>query len=121
MAGRPINGKPSAIAAAAVDLFLSRRPDLAALPEHRVHRYSIDLAFPSLMLAVELDGIYWHSLPAMQAKDQRKDKALAERGWRVVRIPIDRESTAESLAAAIAEAVSAATPTEASHDEAFPA
>lgn len=118
--GRPLNGRPSLIATSAIAEFRRLYPDVLAVEELRVARFSIDLALPDYQLAVELDGCYWHSLPGVQAKDRRKDEALARKGWRVVRIPIFRESTAEILAAAIAEAVDAMTRTEFVHDEADP-
>lgn len=96
--GRPLDGKPSRIASDAIAKFLSSTPVLA-IPELRVGVYSIDLAIPALMVAVELDGVYWHSLPGSEKRDAAKDVALAERGWRVVRVPIAaRDSSAEVAA-----------------------
>lgn len=45
----------------------------------------IDFAFPAYKLAVEADGIYWHSFPNVQEKDARKDADLTQRGWTVLR------------------------------------
>lgn len=89
--GQPF-GKTSAIADAAIALVG------VGVPEHRVSRWSVDLAFPERMLAVELDGVYWHSLPAMVDRDRRKDADLTARGWTVRRIVIVKEETPESLA-----------------------
>lgn len=80
--------------------------DLDWQPELRVSRWTIDLAFPALMLAVELDGVYWHSRPGMKEKDQIRDAVLRGRGWDVRRIPIEQGATPQELAAAIAEVVS---------------
>ena len=52
--------------------------------QHPIARYLIDIAFPNRMLAVEADGVYWHSLPNMVKKDARKDRDLAKRGWTVL-------------------------------------
>lgn len=89
--GQPIR-RSSAIADAALDLVG------AGERETRVGRWSLDLAFPARMLAVELDGIYWHSLPRMVDRDRRKDADLAARGWTVRRIVILKDETPESLA-----------------------
>lgn len=48
-------------------------------------RFRIDLAYPSLRLAIEYDG-FWHSTNRKRhADDRRKDDVLHELGWRVVR------------------------------------
>lgn len=48
-------------------------------------RYSIDLAIPSLKLAIECDGKAYHSSPAQKAHDRRKNAFLRKNGWRVLR------------------------------------
>lgn len=48
-------------------------------------RYSIDLAIPSLKLAIECDGKSYHSSPAQKAHDRRKNVFLRKNGWRVLR------------------------------------
>lgn len=103
--GRPIDGRPSKIADDAIATWLETSGKLC-ITEHRVGRWSIDLAFPLRMLAVELDGEYWHSLPEMIQKDARKDAHLQRSGWTVERIVIHKDATASSLAAEIAAAVS---------------
>lgn len=55
--------------------------------QHQLSIWSIDFAFPSFRLAVEADGVYWHSLPAIQAKDARKDAWLSANGWTMLRFP----------------------------------
>lgn len=50
------------------------------LPPH----YKIDLARPDLNLGVELDGNS-HNSPRARALDEKKDRALAERGWTILR------------------------------------
>ena len=58
--------------------------------------YKVDLGNPSLMLAVEIDGF---SHGARRAEDEKKDAALAARGWRVLRF-LNQEvlSSAQSVA-----------------------
>ena len=53
--------------------------------------YSIDIAFPDIKLAVEIDGEYWHSLPSVVAKDKRKNSYIRNYcGWDLLRIPAMR-------------------------------
>lgn len=99
---RPINGKPSKIADAAIDEFLKGTPLLCEL-EKRLGRWSVDLALPLHNIAVELDGEYWHSLPAMVEKDRRKDEWLDANGWHVIRIVMAKDDTPQSIARRIAE------------------
>ena len=61
------------------------------------------MALPLEMVAIELDGEYWHSLPAMVDKDRRKDEWLTAQGWRVIRIVMTRDDTPESIARRISE------------------
>jgi very-short-patch-repair endonuclease len=101
---RPVNYRPSAVASAAIEHFLATSPHLA-IPEHRVGRFSVDLALPLLNVAVELDGEYWHSLPKMIDRDRRKDEALQAAGWSVVRVVIHRTDTPQGLARRITAAI----------------
>ncbi|AND39586.1 endonuclease domain-containing protein [Cytobacillus oceanisediminis] len=48
-------------------------------------RYSIDLAIPTLKLAIECDGKAFHSSPAQKAHDRRKNAFLRKNGWHVLR------------------------------------
>ena len=57
---------------------LSPRPE--GCPTH----YKLDLAHPLSMTAVEIDGSSHNSLRARE-RDERKDRVLTERGWRVLR------------------------------------
>jgi len=47
-------------------------------------RYRIDLAYPDVLVAVEVDGPH-HRLPAVQARDRRRDAYLRSLGWEVLR------------------------------------
>lgn len=44
----------------------------------------IDIAFPDLMLGIEIDGPQ-HLLPDVAAADRQRDRALARLGWRIER------------------------------------
>ena len=64
----------------------------ATLPEaverqHKIGPYTIDIAYPKIKLAVECDGKEYHEDDKRQIeRDQRRDKYLARRGWRIIRI-----------------------------------
>lgn len=49
-------------------------------------RYSIDLAFPGIQFAVEIDP-GWHMSKRKRAADVRRDMWLREQGWTVLRLP----------------------------------
>lgn len=49
------------------------------------HAYKIDIANPSLMIAVEIDGSSHHS-PKRREQDQKKDALLVSLGWKVLRL-----------------------------------
>lgn len=97
--GRPIpGGRQSTIASRAIALWAATTQEHYEC-EKRVLNWSVDLVLPHRWLAIELDGVYWHSLPAMQARDARKDAALIAAGWTVRRVPIPGNATPESVAA----------------------
>lgn len=102
--GRSYCYQQSKIGSDTIELILQQMPMLA-VPELRVGRWAIDLAFPTLMVALELDGAFWHSHPPRIEADRRKDDALAKQGWRVVRIPINNGDTADDLARAAIERI----------------
>jgi very-short-patch-repair endonuclease len=52
--------------------------------ENLAKHYKADLADPSRMLVVELDGSS-HNSPKARARDAKKDKALSLLGWSVLR------------------------------------
>lgn len=58
---------------------------LYPVPQYRVGKYFIDLAFPHQMVAIECDGKAYHSSPKQKAHDRKKDKYLKDRGWTVLR------------------------------------
>lgn len=51
--------------------------------EGSVGRYSVDFLIPTIRVAIECDGTYWHQ---DAVKDARKDSFLVKHGWRVFRI-----------------------------------
>ena len=48
------------------------------------HWYQIDVAFPHLKLAVEVDGGI-HRMPVKRIQDQKRQKVLESLGWTVLR------------------------------------
>lgn len=66
--------------------------------EHKIGRFFIDFYIPDRMIALEIDGAYWHIPDA--AKDARRDDWLKRRGITVVRIDagtMTKQSPAERL------------------------
>ena len=49
-------------------------------------RKKIDIAMPSLKLALEYDGAYWHSQSV--EKDRQETRNFAQAGWRLVRLRV---------------------------------
>lgn len=45
----------------------------------------VDIAWPSVKLAVEPGASWWHGGDAAQRRDQTRDRALAELGWHTIR------------------------------------
>ena len=65
--------------------------------------YIVDFAAPAVRLVVEVDGGY-HA--ERRRADARRDCALAELGWRVVRVPVELvERHIDAAVARVAEAV----------------
>lgn len=67
--------------------------------------FAIDLALPLEMIAVELDGEFWHSLDYVQKADKRKDAYFAKAGWTLVRVPMLKKDTPEMVSAKIIAAI----------------
>ena len=53
--------------------------------EHAIGKFHADFAIPKVKVVIEVDGIH-HLIPAVAAKDVRKDQYLAKNGWDVYRI-----------------------------------
>lgn len=47
--------------------------------------YILDVAFPDLKLAIEIDGFAWHSGATEFRYDRRRQNVLVENGWTVLR------------------------------------
>lgn len=45
----------------------------------------VDLTYPSLRLAIEIDGFRWHSTPARKVADEQRQNCLVLAGWTVLR------------------------------------
>jgi hypothetical protein len=55
-------------------------PDLPKITNKHFGRYSVDAYVPKPWhLAFEADGDYWHNLPGIKERDQKKDKYLLEK------------------------------------------
>ncbi|MEH3136778.1 MAG: type IV toxin-antitoxin system AbiEi family antitoxin domain-containing protein [Mycolicibacterium neoaurum] len=52
---------------------------------HQVGPYKVDVAFPGLMVAIEVDGWAFHSDPDKFVKDRRRQNYLVLNGWTVIR------------------------------------
>lgn len=91
-----VGGVPeSGLEQVALDAFLDA--GLAPEAQHWVEvqggtRYRIDLAFPDLMIAVEIDGSQHEERPA-QLADATRDAALEAAGWTVIRIKVKTFAT----------------------------
>jgi hypothetical protein len=48
-------------------------------------RYRLDFAFPDLRLVIEVDGWAGHFAPEKRRSDHRRDRALRQAGWTVLR------------------------------------
>lgn len=61
--------------------------DSQAVMQHQIGTKRVDFAFPDAMLVVECDGKQYHFTDQSQIdRDQKRDKYLARRGWRVLHI-----------------------------------
>src|SRR4051812_41571914 len=55
--------------------------DMVVSPQYAIDHYTVDFALPNEKIVIECDGIYWHSLPRQQARDQHKNAWLERGGW----------------------------------------
>jgi len=53
--------------------------------QHRAGAYRLDLAFPELRVAVEIDGPH-HQRPDVAVRDAFRDQWLRDEGWLVFRV-----------------------------------
>lgn len=71
-----------------IELLLKEQLDLAGLKykhPYRFHRYKFDFAFPEIKLAIEADGIFWHTKPEIVERDRCRNKICQDEGWTVLR------------------------------------
>jgi very-short-patch-repair endonuclease len=59
---------------------------LKPVPEMAIGPYNVDIAIPSLKVAIELDGGDWHLTGKTRARDAKKERLLRNRGWIILRI-----------------------------------
>lgn len=52
---------------------------------HGWEGYVIDVAFPRLRVAIEVDGWAWHTAPERFVRDRQRQNALVNGGWHVLR------------------------------------
>ena len=52
---------------------------------HPFGPFLVDLAFPALRIAIEVDGWAWHVDAVRFARDRRKGNALNRAGWSLLR------------------------------------
>lgn len=52
--------------------------------------YFLDIAWPELLLALELDGAAYHGSKEARERDVQRDSELARAGWLTIRITYDR-------------------------------
>jgi hypothetical protein len=60
---------------------------------YQFDRFLIDLAFPHVKLAIEVDGGNWHTSPRKAKQDLRKTALLERDGWLVLHIRLDEGSS----------------------------
>jgi very-short-patch-repair endonuclease len=53
-----------------------------AILNHPCLNYSIDIAIPSLRIAIEYDGSHWHS---DEEKDRKRQKEIEQQDWKFIR------------------------------------
>lgn len=78
--------------------------------EYRVGWYRIDLALPFEMIAIELDGEYWHGRPEQIKRDAARDAWLTRHGWIVRRVTMRaaHRSNPEAVSQLISKAIRSA-------------
>lgn len=59
---------------------------LPILRNYRIGPWVCDFFVPRTNRVIEFDGEYWHGLPAMRARDERKDLWLTSHGYSITRV-----------------------------------
>ncbi len=52
------------------------------VPQYPIKNYFVDFAIPSLRIAIEVDGAYWHQ---NKKKDTKRQREIEKEGWHVLR------------------------------------
>jgi hypothetical protein len=60
--------------------------------EYRISRLHVDIALPRLKRAIEIDGWAHRYFPSVKLRDENRDKFLASKGWKVLRLKISKGS-----------------------------
>ena len=59
------------------------------VPQYRVSvgnkEYPLDFGIPNLKIAIEADGEDFHTMPKQKESDDKRDSALHQMGWTVIR------------------------------------
>ncbi len=87
------------------------RPAVAHLVRDREGRFlaEVDLAYPEVRIAIEIDGFRWHSSPARKLADEQRQNRLALAGWTVLRFSASEVAAhPDRVVAAVAAALRAA-------------
>lgn len=74
------------------------------VPQHRVGRFRLDLAYPEVMLGVEYDGAD-HLTPGRARRDLTREAELARAGWELVHVGGD--NSMREIAILVARALAA--------------
>ena len=53
--------------------------------QYRIGRYRVDLAYPVIKLAIEVDGLEFHGSQQAFIKDQKRQRDIQNEGWTVIR------------------------------------
>ena len=61
-----------------------RQEGLSPTPQYRIEAYFVDFAFPDIKLAIEADGVAFHTSERRE-RDRNRDQFLVRRGWTVKR------------------------------------
>lgn len=56
------------------------------IQEHKIARYRIDFFLPDYGIALEADGMFWHTNPVGRLRDERRDVVVLSKGVRTIRI-----------------------------------
>ena len=64
--------------------------------QHQIGKYVVDFAIVNEKLVIEIDGAI-HDLPNVKENDVKRETALTNDGWRIVRIPSQEAMSRDHL------------------------